>query len=71
MDILFDEEGRMWVERRVTERWRVYDLYDAEGRLIGELRTPQSGSQFAARPDATRFARRDHRVPTDGRRDAR
>lgn len=67
MDILFDEDDRMWVERRANERWRVYDVYDADGRLIGELSTPVSNRprvepDFPAPPrPAPRFAGRDDR----------
>jgi hypothetical protein len=68
MDILFDEDDRMWVERRSTDRWRVYEVYDAEGRLIGELSTPiasrprvgPDGPANAVRHDA-RFTGRDSR----------
>ena len=67
MDILFDEDDRMWVERRSNDRWRVYDVYDADGRLIGELSTPVSSRPrlepgFPARPQRDpRFAARDDR----------
>jgi hypothetical protein len=42
MEILLDEEGRTWIERPASEGWRHYDVYDAEGRMIGELRTPRT-----------------------------
>jgi hypothetical protein len=68
MDILFDKDDRMWVERHSNDRWRVYEVYDAEGRLIGELSTPVAnrprlepdGPASAVRHDP-RFAGRDGR----------
>ena len=37
--ILFDDEGRMWVERRTLDGW-VYDVFDPAGRLIGQAPAP-------------------------------
>lgn len=66
MDILFDEDDRMWVERSSGDRWRVYDVYGADGRLIGELTTP-----VANRPRLEREFGRPRRDPRYAGRDDR
>jgi hypothetical protein len=64
MEIVFDEEGRMWVERPSTDGWRVYEVYDAAGDLIGEMKTPAAGRgrPVPRREPSRQVARRDERT---------
>jgi len=69
MDILFDEDDRMWVERRSNDRWRVYEVYDAEGRLIGELSTPVGNRPRLAPDRPANATRGDPRFAAPDSRD--
>jgi hypothetical protein len=40
LGVIFDDQGRMWVERR-TESGSAFDVFSPEGHLLAELEAPQ------------------------------